>query len=468
MSALPLAGQVCTGSFGDPVVNLTFGNGQGSISDYVPAASYTYTSTPCPDDGFYTVTNSIINCFGDTWQHVSDDHTGGGNFMIVNASYQPGDFFKTSVTALCPNTTYEFSAWIMNIMRPFNSIQPNITFHIETPGGTVLASFESGNIPVSPSPQWRNYGFLFTTPPDNATIVLRMINNSPGGNGNDLALDDITFRPCGASINASIDGHSSDTINICEGNLSVYSFTGQASSVYVSPVYFWQVSQDSGKTWTDIPGANTAGYVRKAVEQPGLYSYRLAVVDASVAGITSCRIASNVLVINVHPKPVVNAGPDRIYIKGYPVHIRGSVKSENGSFTWIPPKYMSDTAIVDPLVSPPADITYQLAAASSFGCTNTDNVVVRAVDGIYVPNAFTPNGDGRNDHWRVPFLDVGLNADVSVFNRWGKLMYHVRGATVDWDGNYEGQPQPNGVYVYLVDFPTHEFPTLRGTVALIR
>ncbi len=467
---LPFAvrSQICNGSLGDPVVNLTFGKGTTGPSSYVPTSGYTYTVSPCPDDGYYTITNSIINCFGDTWQHVSSDHTGGGNFMLVNASYQPGDFFLTTVTDLCPNTTYEFSAWIMNVMKPFNSIRPNITFHIEQPDGTILAAFNSGDIPVTGGPEWKQYGFLFTTPANNATIVLRMSNNSPGGIGNDLALDDITFRPCGAKITAMIQGNA-DTINICEGNNTQYTFSGNASAVYQSPVYQWQQSIDSGTTWNNIPGATATTYIRLPVSTPGKYWYRFTVVDASVAGITSCRISSNSLIINVHPKPMVNAGPDRVYIKGYnPVTISAIAEGENISFKWTPTLYMNDTTILDPTITPSNDITYSLFAQSAYGCSNEDKVHVQVVSGIYIPNAFTPNGDGKNDYWRIPYLDIGLNADVNVFNRWGQLVYHVSGSVVSWDGKLNGIPQASGVYVYIITFKNGSFPDIKGTFTLIR
>jgi len=459
--------QICNGSFGDPVVNLTFGSGSTGPSPFVPSSGYTYIADPCPNDGYYTITNSITNCYGDTWQHVSSDHTGGGNFMLVNASYQPGDFFLTTVSDLCPNTTYEFSAWIMNVMRPFGSIRPNITFHIEKPDGSILASFNSGDLPVTPGPEWKDYGFLFTTPADNATIVLRLTNNAPGGYGNDLALDDISFRPCGAKITAGIQGNS-DTVNICEGDRTVYSFSGTASSVYQSPVYHWQLSADTGSHWTDIPDATETTYIRFPVSEPGNYWYRLTVVDKSAEGIKSCRIASNLLVINVHPKPVVNAGPDRVYIKGIPVTILAIANGERISFNWTPSLYMNDTSIINPTVSPPTDITYFLFAQSAFGCTNEDSLHIKVASGIYVPNAFTPNGDGKNDYWRIPFLDIGFGADVNVFNRWGQLVYHVSGAIVSWDGKLNGRPQAAGVYVYVIRFKKIKFPEMKGTVTLIR
>ena len=136
--------QICNGSLGDPVVKLTFDQATTiGGSSYVPASAYTYTTTSCPDDGFYTITNFTTGCFSNSWLTVSADHTGGGNFMLVNASFEPGDFFISTVSALCPNTTYEFSAWVLNVMQPFfPSIRPNLTFRIEKPDGTVLASFD--------------------------------------------------------------------------------------------------------------------------------------------------------------------------------------------------------------------------------------------------------------------------------------------------------------------------------------
>jgi hypothetical protein len=153
-----LNAQLCTGSLGDPVVNITFGSG-GSNSGYTATNAYTYTSSFCPDDGFYTITNSTANCFGNTWHTVSSDHTGNGAFLLVNATLTPGDFFVTTVNNLCPNTTYEFAAWIMNVLNRFGSIRPNITFKIETTNGTVLQQFSTGDIIETHRPCGNNTGF---------------------------------------------------------------------------------------------------------------------------------------------------------------------------------------------------------------------------------------------------------------------------------------------------------------------
>src|SRR5436305_12676738 len=85
--------QLCNGSLGDPTVNITFDGSAASLAAYVPAGMYTYTASSCPDDGYYTFTKRTSDCFNNTWHTVSSDHTGAGNFLLVNAAYAAGDFF---------------------------------------------------------------------------------------------------------------------------------------------------------------------------------------------------------------------------------------------------------------------------------------------------------------------------------------------------------------------------------------
>ena len=455
--------QLCNGSLGDLVVDITFGSGAGN-SNYAPA--YIYTSSTCPNDGYYTITRNTADCFNGHWHTVNSDHTGNGAFMLVNASYQPGDFFVTTVTNLCPNTTYQFAAWIMNVLNTFG-IEPNLTFTIETIDSTILGRYSTGDIPTSSTPTWKEYGLYFTTPADNEQIVLRITNNAPGGNGNDLALDDITFRPCGPPINASIQNNATDTVDVCEGNTTNYTFNGNVAEGFSMPVYQWQISTDKGVSWQDIAGANTLTYDRLATKATGNYWYRLTVTEQISANILSCRVASNIVIINVHANPAVNAGPDRIEIAGTPVTLLGSVTGEQPRFYWNPTSYLSSDTLITPDASPPSDTYYTLYATSLFGCKNNDIVQVKVVSGIYIPNAFTPNGDGINDDWRIPFLDPLLGAAVNVYNRYGQIVYHTEGKTVDWNGMCNGFPQPSGAYVYYVKFKS-QYPDIKGTLLLIR
>ncbi|MBL7764255.1 MAG: gliding motility-associated C-terminal domain-containing protein [Chitinophagaceae bacterium] len=455
--------QLCTGSLGDPVVSITFGSGNDN-SGYAPTNAYSYTNSTCPNDGSYTITRSTANCFGNTWHTVNRDHTGNGAFMLVNASYTPGDFFVATVKDLCPNTDYEFAAWIMNVLNR-DGIRPNITFTIEAPDGTVLQDFSTGDIPESSQAEWKQYGFYFTTPANNPVIILRMRNNAPGGLGNDLALDDITFRPCGPIIKSVIQGNT-DTVHICKGNTNLYTITADASADYISPAFQWQISNDTGRTWRDIPGANSMSYLRQPTSV-GLYEYRVAVTEQNAASILSCRIASNVVIIHVHDDPFTDAGPNRTVIAGDSLHLAGTVTGETPSYYWSPPTYLSDATDLNASLTPSASAKYTLYAESEFGCTNNDTMSVKVVAGIFVPSAFTPNNDGKNDRWHIPYLDPVFQATVNVYNRFGKLVYHAEGETVDWDGSLNGLPQPSATYIYLIRFKKGR-PDMKGTVTIIR
>src|SRR3569832_1800655 len=132
-----------------------------------------------------------------------------------------GAFYTVLVRGLCGGTTYEFATWIMNVLMPSDSTgygtQPNLTLTIEKTDGTILQTYNTGNIPTTASPSWNQYGSFFTTPVGVTDVVLRMVNNAPGGCGNDLALDDITFRPCGPQIGVTIDGIPRYDTSFCEG-----------------------------------------------------------------------------------------------------------------------------------------------------------------------------------------------------------------------------------------------------------
>ena len=81
--------QLCTGSLGDPIVNITFGSGSGTGTALGAATtSYNFFGNDCPTDGNYTVRANTVNCFSSTWHALTVDHTGNANgyFMLINAS----------------------------------------------------------------------------------------------------------------------------------------------------------------------------------------------------------------------------------------------------------------------------------------------------------------------------------------------------------------------------------------------
>ena len=111
-----------------------------------------------------------------------------------------------------------------------------------------------------------------------------------------------------------------------------------------------------------------------------------------------------------------------------------------------------------------------LAGVGCFALDTISVTVYKVNAGLYVPNAFTPNGDGINDVFRpIPIGMKQINY-FKVFNRWGQLMYSTTDQFAGWDGNYKGRPQDPAVYVWIVqglDFDNNTI-TQKGTMVLIR
>ena len=79
---------------------------------------------------------------------------------------------------------------------------------------------------------------------------------------------------------------------------------------------------------------------------------------------------------------------------------------------------------------------------------------------------FTPNGDGINDYWHLPFIDLLGEVSVKVYNRQGKLVYDSKAYANDWDGTYNGNPLPEGAYYYIIDSETGGL--IKGVVNIVR
>lgn len=370
--------QTCNGSLGDAIVNINFGAGSG----FGPALSAGTTSSlqhqaaTCPGDGFYSIVNYTSGCWSsDVVWHTATDHTGNGNgyFMLVNASNQPSNFYIQTINGLCEGTTYQFAAWLVN-MCSVMGIKPNITFTIEKTDGTILATYNTDDIPMKNPFTWTQYGVYFTTPVGVSTVVLRMRNNAPGGVGNDLGLDDITFRPSGPAIVADIINRATDTVLLCADDTSTLQFTASVENCYASTAYQWQMSTDNGVNWTNIAGANNTAYTRlKTIS--GNYLYRIIVAPSANIANTNCRVASNPIRVNVHPLPATTAFSNGPKCAGENLVLTATGGS---TYQWTGPNGFTANAAKDTIYSSTFlnSGKYLVSVTDSVGCKKNDSTVV--------------------------------------------------------------------------------------------
>jgi gliding motility-associated-like protein len=116
---------------------------------------------------------------------------------------------------------------------------------------------------------------------------------------------------------------------------------------------------------------------------------------------------------------------------------------------------------------------YSLIVSDAYNCSttaHTEVIVENCPFDIYLPNAFSPNGDGHNDWFGVPYRSNVSAYQLTIYNRWGNLLYESNDPNPGWDGYYKGGTCPEGVYVYLLNYwgLDGQFYQKRGTVTLIR
>jgi len=297
LSILSMSAQnLCEGNLGINIFeNGDFGTGRDNVVQTDPdiAPGYTYiTESKSPDDGFYTLTNSMdawgFN-FG-SWISIGDNSEDpAGYMMVVNASFEPGLFYSQQVDGLCENTLYEFSADVINIVRiPVpDHIEPNIDFLIDD-----VFRFSTGDVPQDET--WYKFGFTFTTEPGQTSVKLSLRNNAPGGRGNDLALDNISFQACGPDAFITTD----QTIFLCEDDNTPT--TIQAEIYSANQAVQWQFSSDS-LNWEDVPNANEPNILHDIFDV-GRYYYRYITAGTTAELMNEkCSIISDVLAVEVLP-----------------------------------------------------------------------------------------------------------------------------------------------------------------------
>jgi gliding motility-associated-like protein len=150
------------------------------------------------------------------------------------------------------------------------------------------------------------------------------------------------------------------------------------------------------------------------------------------------------------------------------------------SYNWTPAKNLSCTDCPTPYANPKFTTTYTVQVADQYGCTNKSDVTVTVVcNGLnyFVPNTFSPNGDGVNDVFAPRGVGLARVNSMRIFNRWGEMVFermnflaNDRTPTGGWDGTYKGKPASADVYVYIIEFVCENaaIVPVKGNVALVR
>ncbi|HYO22081.1 MAG TPA: PKD domain-containing protein [Flavisolibacter sp.] len=192
----------------------------------------------------------------------------------------------------------------------------------------------------------------------------------------------------------------------------------------------------------------------------------------------SCFTDTASLTIAVHDLPTVSAGPDVEVAGGTPHQLNTVSSSDVTGWLWSPGQYLSCVDCATPIATPKMETAYTVKVANRWGCVGQDTVIVKlicAMGHVRIPDAFTPNNDGKNDVFYISGSGVKIIRYLRIYDRWGGLAFEKREFGIDdrssaWDGRVNGQPVAGGSYVYVAELEcsSGERFVRKGTVTVVR
>jgi gliding motility-associated-like protein len=314
------------------------------------------------------------------------------------------------------------------------------------------------NVPAGGSPV--GIGTFFITPPitANVTFYVEAVNSS--GCISSRVAYTVIMIPLPAAPSVS-------NINICSGNNAVFTVNNPqpASS------YFWY-SVPSGGTSLSTGTSYTINNVTTTT-----VVYVETVVPGGCASATRTQATANIL--QPLPAPVVtvtSTTQSSLVFSWAPVPgATGYEVTLNGGASFQPPSSGSNgtTHTISGLAMN-TTITFQVRALGGQVCeTSLLSVAVKgttlSTKEIFVPNVFTPNGDGKNDVLLV-YGNYVASMQLRIFNQWGQLVFYSDNISQGWDGRYKGQQQPIGVYAYSLKVVLNDNTVInkKGSINLVR
>ncbi|HWB25944.1 MAG TPA: T9SS type A sorting domain-containing protein [Chitinophagaceae bacterium] len=242
-----------------------FGTGTNNYGDTVQGTAYHYypqgpssagngPPTP-PQDGDYYLVKDLSHWYvnNSLTSHGGD----GGYYLLVNASYALDEFYRKRVTNLVPGLQYTISFYAANVNYTTGTtvvrIPPNVSYGLQDASGNIIVSNSTGSIDTTGPSKWESYSFTFTATTSQADLFFR--NNTIGGLGNDIALDDLSLNPVLTKLGAN---EITPTVapNLCIGSVYTFSNSVTGGTWTSSNSSIASINPTSG-----VANANTAGTV---------------------------------------------------------------------------------------------------------------------------------------------------------------------------------------------------------------
>lgn len=240
---------------------------------------------------------------------------------------------------------------------------------------------------------------------------------------------------------------------------------GESVRLYANGAYTY--------TWSPSAGLSNTASSNPLATPATTTTYRVVGTDDR-----KCFTDTGYATVQVYPIPTVEAGPDKTINIGQSIELKPTVSSDVSKVIWSPTQTIVNTNGYNVTVKPVQTTTYTAEVRNAGGCKARDNVTIYVLcDGanIFIPNTFTPNGDGINDIFYPRGTGLFKIKTLRLFSRWGEVMYEKSNfmpndASSGWDGTFKGKVLTPDVYVYTIDIicDNSTILTLKGNVALLQ
>jgi len=373
-----------------------------------------FPNDPVLDEKNYCITDSAGKFTGFAgWKNCKNITPGGSKIMVVNgATTKDESVWCQQINNIQPNSDYEFSTWVSTIFESnpallqftINNVKLDQPFQADIKGAKWTQFYTV----------W-NSGF-------NTSANICITNQNTLSNGNDFALDDISFKP----VCKSRDTLVVQVVDNLQPNL------GSDTSICPGDTLLLKsrVSAQFEHKWNDILGTNSI-----KITQPGFYK-----VSVNNNG---CEGADSITVGTVGI-PYFDLGKDTTYCFPLLQYVILGSSMTAKSYLW-------NSGSSDRFYKAYSPGKYWLTLSNGKNCTYTDTIdITGACDAttFYLPNAFTPNNDGINEKYVAVGENI-LKFKMMIFNRWGELLFESDDIASGWDGTYDNLPAPLGLYVAL-------------------
>jgi len=225
--------------------------------------------------------------------------------------------------------------------------------------------------------------------------------------------------------------------------------------------------------WINATGLNN-NQVADPLAQPPLQAIY------TVVGYDSYQCYTDTATVSIHmtPSPTVNVGPDIQVLTGSTLTLEATGSSDVTEWSWSPSDWLSCSDCSSPVCTPRSSMHYVVTGKTQYGCPASDTLSLKLIcdEGrVYIPNSFTPNGDGKNEIFYIKGRGIRIIKYLRIFNRWGEMIFqhanfNIGDPSAGWDGTFKGNPVETGTYVYLTEMICDNGETfpLKGSFIIVR